>query len=96
MALEYVPVPDKFILHSAYPNPFNPTTQLKYGLSKNAHVTISIYDIVGRKIVELINNKQQAGYHTVIWNGSQHASGIYFVKMEAGDFISTQKLMLVK
>ena len=74
----------------------NPTTQLKYDLSKNAHITITIYDIVGRKIAELINKKQQAGYHTVIWNGNQNASGIYFVKMEAGDFISTQKLMLVK
>jgi hypothetical protein len=96
MVLEYAPVPDKFILHSAYPNPFNPTTQLKYGLSKNAHITMTIYDIKGRKIVELINKKQQAGYHTVIWNGNQHASGLYFIKMTAGDYITTQKLMLVK
>ena len=96
MALEYVPVPDKFVLHSAYPNPFNPTTQLKYGLSENVHVKIILYDILGREVVVLVNTDQQAGYHQVIWNGNQNASGLYYVKMTAGNFISTQKLMLVK
>ena len=61
-------------------------------ISKNVPVTITIYDIVGKKITELINKKQQAGYHTVMWNGNQNASGIYFLKMEAGDFISIQIL----
>jgi 5-hydroxyisourate hydrolase-like protein (transthyretin family) len=96
MMLKYIPVPDEFILQPAYPNPFNPATQLKYGLRENVLVMISIYDILGRQVVELVNTEQQAGYHQVIWDGNHHASGLYFVKMTAGDYISTQKLMLVK
>ena len=69
---------------------------MKYGLRENVLVMISIYDILGRQVIELVNTEQQAGYHTVMWNGNQNASGLYFVKMVAGDYISTQKLMLVK
>ena len=96
MYLEYIPVPDEFILQPAYPNPFNPSTVLRYGLSENVNVKITIYDILGRQVIELVNTEQQVGYHQVIWNGNQNASGLYYVKMTAGNFISTQKLMLVK
>jgi len=96
MNLDYIPVPDEFVLQPAYPNPFNPATQLKYGLRENVLVMISIYDILGRQVIELVNTEQQAGYHQVIWNGSNNASGLYFVKMTAGSYVNTQKLMLMK
>ena len=94
--LEYVPVPGKFELSQAYPNPFNPVTQIQYALPEDIHVELYVYDILGRQVAELVNTEQQAGYHKVVWNGNNNASGLYFVTMSASDFISTQKLILMK
>ena len=94
--VEYIPIPDDFALSRAYPNPFNPVTQIQYALPEDIHVELTIYDIMGRQVTELISTEQQAGYHKVVWNGNNNASGLYFVTMSAGDYISTQKLMLVK
>ena len=85
-----------FNLTNVYPNPFNPVTQIQYALPEDIHVELIIYDILGRQVTELINTDQQAGYYQATWNGDQNSSGLYFVKMVAGDYISTQKLMLVK
>ena len=79
-----------------YPNPFNPITQIQYALPKDIHIELIVYDILGRQVAELINTDKQAGYYQAVWNGSHNASGLYFVKMTAGNYISTQKLMLVK
>ena len=94
--VEYIPIPNNFTLSQAYPNPFNPVTQIQYAIPEDIHVELIIYDILGRQIAELVNTKQQAGYHKILWNGNQNASGLYFVKMTAGNYISTQKLMLIK
>ncbi len=94
--LEYVPVPDKFELSHAYPNPFNPATTVKYGLPVDAEIALSVYDIEGRLVNLLENGYKTAGYHSVVWNASSNASGIYFLHMTAGRYIKTQKLMLVK
>ena len=94
--VEYIPIPDDFALSRAYPNPFNPVTTIQYALPEDIHVELIIYDILGRQVKELVSTKQQAGYHKVVWNGNENASGLYIIKMAAGDFISTQKLMLVK
>ena len=96
LALNYLPVPDVFELSQAYPNPFNPVTQIQYAIPEDIHVELIVYDIMGRQVTELVSTEQQAGYHKVVWNGNNNASGLYFVTMSAGDFISTQKLMLVK
>ena len=104
MWIEYHPIPDDYLLLQAYPNPFNPTTQIQYALPDDIYINIIIYDILGREVTKLINSEQGAGYHTVTWNGYQNASGLYFVQMTAGDpstgsgysFVNTQKLMLVK
>ena len=88
--------PIDIALHQVYPNPFNPTTQIQYTLSEKIHVRLIIYDILGSQIVELVNADQQAGYHNIIWNGDQNSSGLYFVKMIAGNYTGIQKLMLVK
>ena len=59
-------------------------------------VTISIYNLQGREVASLVNGNMEAGYHSVVWDANSYASGVYFVKMMAGEYISTQKLMLVK
>jgi len=91
-----VPVPDVYFLSENYPNPFNPTTNVKYGLPEDAHVTIMLYDILGRQVGTLVNEDQQAGYHQVQFNGDKLASGMYFFRMQAGDFAETKKMMLLK
>ena len=89
-------LPIKTELSDSYPNPFNPTTSIKYGLQNNGHVEIMIYDASGRLVEELVNQNQTAGYHSITWNASNQASGMYFAKMVAGDVVQTQKLVLLK
>jgi len=93
---EEVAIPDVYFLSNNYPNPFNPTTLFKYGLPEDAHVVFEIYDILGRKVETLLNEKQSAGYHEIIWNGDHISSGMYFVRMQAGDFNDTKKMVLLK
>lgn len=90
------PIPDHYFLADNYPNPFNPTTLFKYGLPEDAHVVVEIYDILGRKVQTLVNEDQPAGYHEVIYNGDRMASGMYFFRMQAGDFNQIKKMMLLK
>ena len=89
-------LPKDFALSPAYPNPFNPTTTLSFALPISNTVMISIYNLQGREVATLVNTTMDAGYHTVTWNADSHSSGVYFVKMIAGNYISTQKLMVIK
>ena len=89
-------LPVEFALKHSYPNPFNPVTNIRYELPEIASVTLIIYDMTGRETVTLYNGTQAPGYHNIVWDASNHASGIYFIKMVAGDYNSTQKLMMVK
>ena len=79
-----------------YPNPFNPVTNISYRLSENGFVTLKVFDNSGREVKTLINEFKEAGYYTNEFNGSDLASGIYFYKLTAGDFVQTKKLSLVK
>ena len=88
--------PVKTGLSDSYPNPFNPTTSINYGLEKDGHVEIMIYDAAGRLVEELVNGHQDGGSYSITWNASNQASGMYFVKMIAGDVAQTQKLVLLK
>jgi hypothetical protein len=88
--------PSEFALLPAYPNPFNPITTIQYSLPEYAKILIQVYDSNGGLVAELINTSIQPGHYSVDWNASDHASGIYFVKMVAGDYMQNQKLMLVK
>jgi hypothetical protein len=90
------PLPETFILNKAYPNPFNPTTTLSFAIPVDSEVTLSIYNMQGRLVSTLIEGNMKAGYHTVQWNADSYSSGVYFVKMYAGNYTNTQKLMLVK
>ena len=89
-------LPETFSLDRAYPNPFNPVTTLSFALPIEAEVSLSIYNLQGREVSTLIDKNMDAGYHSVVWNADSYSSGVYFVKMVAGDFVNTQKLMLVK
>jgi flagellar hook assembly protein FlgD len=89
-------LPNEFSLDRAYPNPFNPTTTLSFAIPVYSEVSLSIYNLQGREVSTLISGYMDAGYHSVAWNASSYSSGVYFVKMVAGEYLSTQKLVLVK
>ena len=89
-------LPEQYSLSNAYPNPFNPSTTINFAIPNDSKVSIAVYNLQGREVISLASGNYDAGYHNVIWNADTHSSGVYFVKMIAGEFISTQKLMLVK
>ena len=96
LSAEKVLVPEEYSISNAYPNPFNPTTTINFGLPIEAEVTISVYNLQGREVAKLVEDNMVAGYHSVDWHADNHPSGLYFLKMITGDFVNTQKLMLVK
>ena len=93
--------PKVYKLAQNYPNPFNPTTTIEYALPKAGHVRIEIYDILGRRIKPLVNINQPVGRYQTFWDGMDEnnipvAAGVYFYKMQAGDFVEVNKLVLVR
>jgi hypothetical protein len=88
--------PATFALFQNYPNPFNPTTTIVYELPKQAKVTLRVYDILGREVASLVNTEKSKGRYEVEFNASHLPSGVYFYKLQAGDFIKTKKLVLLK
>jgi hypothetical protein len=91
-----VGVPKTFSLNQNYPNPFNPVTKIEYAVPNDMKVTIKVYDMIGREVNVLVNEIKKAGYYSVEWNGNQLSSGVYFYKMQAGDFNAVKKMMLIK
>jgi Secretion system C-terminal sorting domain len=89
-------IPSVYKIYQNYPNPFNPTTTIKYSVPNSSFVTIKVYDILGRMVKSLVNEQKVAGNYSVQFNGSNFASGIYFYRMQAGDFVQTKKLILMK
>ena len=89
-------LPVRFELYQNYPNPFNPVTTISYALPKPALVRISVYDINGRIVETLVNEMKSAGYYSVKWNAEKYSSGIYFYQIDAGDFKSNHKCLLLK
>ncbi|SVC65400.1 uncharacterized protein METZ01_LOCUS318254, partial [marine metagenome] len=91
-------LPNEVALHSAYPNPFNPSTMIEYDIPSEMHVNLSIFDIRGRLVSELVNELQMGSYdaYKVTWNANMQSSGVYFVRLNAGNSIKTQKVMLLK
>ena len=89
-------IPQNFKLMQNYPNPFNPTTTIRYMLAENAHVVLSVYDVQGRKVRTLIDNRQKAGSHTIQFNASNLASGIYIYEIKAGSYTQMKKMILVR
>ncbi|MBU0475866.1 MAG: T9SS type A sorting domain-containing protein [Bacteroidetes bacterium] len=88
--------PTEFALYQNYPNPFNPSTIIKYQLPAKNHVSIKIYDILGNEIADLVDEIKAGGIHEVEFNASGLSSGIYFYKLSVGNFLSVNKLVLIK
>jgi len=93
---DYEQIPSTFELLQNYPNPFNPSTVINYSLPAESYVSIKVYDITGKVISELVNELQQAGEHRITFNGNHYTSGIYLLRMTAGNFSSTIKMSLLK
>ncbi len=100
---EYSPVieveaglPRTFELGQNYPNPFNPTTVISYQLPVASEVSLKVYDVLGREVATLVNARQEAGRYSVPFNAASFASGVYFYRLQAGQFVQTRKMMLVK
>ncbi len=91
-----VSLPTKFALMQNYPNPFNPTTTIAYELPTRSKVLLKIYDMLGREVATLVNGEQAAGRYAQSFNASGLASGLYFYRLQAGNFVETKKMMLVK
>ncbi len=89
-------LPISFGLSQNYPNPFNPTTTINYSVPEESFVSIQVYDILGRLVASLVNEEKTVGYHEVTFNAVSIASGTYFYRMDAGDFIDVKKLIVLK
>jgi hypothetical protein len=88
--------PDKYLLYQNYPNPFNPSTNIKYQLTSSNIVTLKVFDINGKEIVTLVNEKQSPGTYSVDWDASQYPSGVYFYTLITNTFTETRKMTLIK
>ena len=88
--------PDRFNLGQNYPNPFNPRTVINYELQITNKVELSIYNLLGRRVATLVDEKQNAGYHQVEWDASGFAAGVYFYQLRAGSFQDVRKMILLK
>ena len=93
---EITETPEKFELYQNYPNPFNPETIIKYQLASKSRVEIIVFDILGRRVAKLVDKEQSAGYHQIIFGGSNLASGIYLVSMKAANFHKSIKAVLLR
>ena len=88
--------PLEFTLEQNYPNPFNPSTVIKYSISETGFVILNVYNLLGTKIAELVNDVQQAGKYEVSFDASNLASGIYVYSLQSGSFNSVKKMILMK
>lgn len=94
-------VPEQIILHQNYPNPFNPVTNIRFTLPEAADVTLTVYDILGREVKTLVNERKAAGKHIVHWDGTDNSgqavgSGVYYYRLTAGEYSSVKKMLLVR
>ena len=89
-------IPDKYELSQNYPNPFNPVTNLEFGISNLGFVTLKIYDVLGRELLTLVNEIKEPGYYKIKFNAGNLSSGVYFYRMEAGDFVTVKKFVVMK
>lgn len=89
-------IPLSFVLEQNYPNPFNPSTTIHYGLPRSSQVLLIVFNTLGQQIATLVQEEQEAGYHEVRFDASGLASAVYLVRLQAGDFIQSRKLLLVK
>jgi hypothetical protein len=90
------PIPTEYVLYQSYPNPFNPSTVIRYGLPRRAEVRLVVYNMLGQQVANLAQGEQEAGYYEVRFEATGLASGVYVYRLKAGDFIQTRKLLLLR
>ncbi len=96
-SIEAVPsVPLAYALGQNYPNPFNPSTEIPYSLPGNVHVTLAVFNVLGQQVATLVDEYQEAGIHTARFDGSSLSSGLYFYRLQAGNFLQTRRLTLIR
>ena len=88
--------PTDYHISNNYPNPFNPSTKIKYSLPQTSNVVIKVFDILGNEIETLVNEEKQTGTYEITWYTENLPSGIYFYRIQAGNFIETKKMLLLK
>jgi hypothetical protein len=88
--------PTSFSLSQNYPNPFNPATRIQYALPENAQVKLTVYDMLGQRVAVLVDKKQPAGYHEIVFQATSLPSGMYFYRLNAGGFVETRKMVVLK
>jgi hypothetical protein len=93
---EYKSVPESYTLAQNYPNPFNPTTIINFDLPITIYVELTIYNLLGQRVVTLLSGRQEAGYHQVEWDASGFASGVYYYRIKAGEFQAVKKMILLQ
>jgi hypothetical protein len=91
-----IDLPSSYSLSQNYPNPFNPATKIRYALPASSFVELKIFDILGNEITTLVKGEQTAGYHETEFNSGNLSSGIYFYRMQAGDYSISKKMILMK
>jgi hypothetical protein len=89
-------IPLKFALEQNFPNPFNPVTKISYQIPKAGFVTLKVFDILGREVQMLVNENQEAGTFSILFNGENLPSGVYYYKLESNNFVDTKKMLLIK
>jgi hypothetical protein len=93
---EFTEVPLAFKLHQNYPNPFNPVTSVSYSVGSHQHVTIKVYDLAGREVATLVDEKKSAGFYRVTFDAGNLAGSVYFIRLSAGEFVDMKKAVLVR
>jgi hypothetical protein len=88
--------PGEFYLSQNYPNPFNPSTSLQYAIGNQQFVTLKVFDLLGREVASLVNEEKPAGSYEINFNASELPSGVYFYQLQAGAFLETKKMLLLK
>jgi len=89
-------VPTSYALQQNYPNPFNPSTTIRYGLPHKSAVQLTVFNALGQQVAVLQNGEQEAGYHEVRFDGSGLSSGVYFYRIQAGDFVQAKRILLLR
>jgi hypothetical protein len=90
------PIPTEFVLSQSYPNPFNPSTTIRYGLPRRSDVRLTVYNTLGQEVAQLVQGDQEAGYYEVRFDATGISSGVYLYRIQAGGFVQTRKLLLLR
>ena len=101
MGVSSTNIPEQFILYPNYPNPFNPVTTIRYDLSKESFVDITVYDMLGNVVHDLVSANESPGHKSIQWDATNNkgepvSAGVYLYKIQAGDFVDTKKMILLK